>query len=146
MKEGTDRITAASKTNPKKKATIAVSVTKDVPVMSIKLNKTKITVDEFNDKEIPLEVKKILPANAKNKKVKWSTSDEGVADVDDDGVVTTGDVGVAVIRAQAADKGGAFATCKVVVMENEDDGEDDGSDGSQETDLSTTAPGNQTRR
>lgn len=124
LKEGTARITAASKINPKKKASITVSVTKDVLVTSISLNKTKIIVDEFNKDDIELKVKKILPANAKNKDINWSSSDEDVADVDDDGIVTTGDVGEAVIRAEADDKGGAFATCKVTVMENKDTGDD----------------------
>lgn len=125
IKVGTAKITAASKMNPKKKASISVTVTKDVLVNSIKLNKKKITADEFNEEEIPLKVTKILPANAKNKKVQWSTSDEDVADVNDEGVVTTGDVGVATITAMAADKGGAFATCRVMVTENESQGDDD---------------------
>lgn len=132
IKVGTAKITAASKMNPKKKASISVTVTKDVLVNSIKLNKKKITVDEFNEEEIPLKVTKILPANAKNKKVQWSTSDEDVADVNDEGVVTTGDVGVATITATAADKSGAFATCRVIVTENESQGDDD-DDGEETT-------------
>ena len=125
IKVGTAKITVTSKTNPDKKASISVAVTKDVLVSSINLNKKKITADEFNEEEIPLKVTKILPAKAKNKKVIWSTSDEDVADVDDEGVVTTGDVGTATITATAADQGGAFATCKVIVIENENQGDDD---------------------
>ncbi len=129
-KVGTAKITAASRVNPKKKATISVSVTKDVLVQSIQLNRSAIVVDEFNEKEIQLEVKKIVPSNAKNKEIEWSTDNEDVADVDDEGVVVTGDAGVAVITASAADKGGAVATCKVLVKENEDkdDGDDDEKD------------------
>ncbi len=125
IKVGTAKITVTSKTNPDKKASISVAVTKDILVSSINLNKKKITADEFNEEEIPLKVTKILPAKAKNKKVIWSTSDEDVADVDDEGVVTTGDVGTATITATAADQGGAFATCKVIVTENENQGDDD---------------------
>ena len=138
LKAGTARITVASKINPKKAASLAVTVTKDVLVSSIKLNKNKITADEFNEEEIPLKVTKILPAKAKNKKVVWSTSDEDVADVDEEGVVTTGDVGTATITAAAADQGGAFATCKVIVTENEDQGDDDGEE--PQTPPNETAP------
>lgn len=140
LKVGTARITVASKVNPKKGASIAVTVTKDVLVSSIKLNKKKITADEFNEEEIPLKVTKILPAKAKNKKVIWSTSDEDVADVDDEGVVTTGNVGTATITATAADHGGAFATCKVIVTENEDQGDDDNDREETETRPNETAP------
>lgn len=137
VKAGTAKITAASRTNPKKRASVFVSVTKDVLVSSIKLDRTKIITDEFNEDEIKLRVKKILPSTAKNKKVKWYTSDEEVADVDEEGVVTTGDAGTATIIAAAADQGGAFATCKVIVNENQDTGDDDSEE--TETPSMTTA-------
>lgn len=124
-KKGTAKITVASKTNSKKKASVTVSVTTDILVNTIRLNKTKITVGEFNEEDIQLEAKKILPANAKNKEIEWSTSDERVADVDEDGLVTTGDAGTATITATAADQGGASATCKVTVIESEEEEEDD---------------------
>lgn len=124
-KTGTAKITATSKVNPKKKATISVTVTNDILVKKITLNKSKIEADEFNEEEIQLKVKKILPSNAKNKEIEWSTDNEDVADVDDDGEVTTGDVGTATITASAADKGGAYATCKVIVTENKEDVEED---------------------
>lgn len=138
-KTGTAKITAVSKENSKKKATISVIVTNDVLVKSIKLNKTKIAVDEFNEEDIQLEVKKILPSNAKNKEVEWSSSNEDVAEVDEDGVVTTGDVGTATITAAAADKGGAAATCKVVVTENPDDEKEEPEE-SDEPQIQTAAP------
>lgn len=124
-KKGTAKITVASKSNSKKKATISVTVTNDVLVKTIKLNRTKITADEFNEEDIQLKVTKILPSNAKDKDIEWSSDNEDVADVDEDGVVTTGDVGTATITATAADKGGATATCKVVVTENTEKDEDD---------------------
>ncbi len=133
-KVGTAKVTAVSRENLKKKATVSVSVTEDVLVKSIKLNRSTITVDEFNEEDIQLEVKKILPSNAKNKEIEWSTSNEDVADVDDEGVVTSGDVGTAVITATAADQGGAMATCKVVVEGNQDK-----DDEKEETDIPGTA-------
>lgn len=134
-KKGTAKITVTSKANPKKKASVSVSVTTDVLINTIKLNKTKIVAGEFNEDDIQLEVKKILPSNAKNKKIEWTTSNENVADVDEDGLVTTGDAGTAIITATAADKGGASATCKVTVTEISDN--DDEVDGDQEV---TPAP------
>ncbi len=122
---GTAKVTATSKTNKKKKATITVQVTNDVLVKSITLDRTKITVDEFNDEDIQLKIKKILPANAENKDVVWSSENEDVADVDDEGLVTTGDVGETRIIATADDKGGAYATCKVIVTENTDSDEEE---------------------
>lgn len=124
-KVGTAKVTVASKMSPQKKASLSVTVTNDVLVSSIKLDRTQIVADEFNEQEIPLTVKKILPANAKNKEIEWTTSNENVADVDEDGVVTTGDVGTATITATAADRGGAFATCKVTVTENNEKEEED---------------------
>lgn len=138
-KKGTAKITVTSKINPKKKASITVSVTKDVLVNTIKLNRTKITVGEFNEDDIQLEAKKILPSNAKNKKIEWSTSDERVADVDEDGLVTTGDAGTATITAAAADKGGASATCKVTVTESSE--EDDATDDPAEVTPPSVEPG-----
>lgn len=125
LRVGTVRITAASRINPNKKASIPVSVTKEVLVTSIRLNRTRIVADEFNEEDIRLSVRKILPSNAKNKEVEWFTSDDDVADVDEDGVVTTGNVGTATVTARAADQGGAYATCRVTVTENRDQGEDD---------------------
>lgn len=123
-KTGTAKITVTSKYNSKKKAKISVTVTNDVLVKTIKLDRNAITVDEFNDEDIQLNVTKILPSNAKNKDIEWSSDNEDVADVDEDGLVSTGDVGTATITASAADHGGATATCQVVVTKNTE-GEDE---------------------
>lgn len=139
-KKGTAKITVASKSNSKKKATISVTVTNEVLVKTIKLNKTKITADEFNDEDIQLKVTKILPANAKDKDIEWSSDNEDVADVDEDGLVTTGDVGTATITATAADGGGATATCKVVVTKSDDEDEDDEKEGEEESSSPVTNP------
>ena len=124
-KVGKAKITAVSRQNKNKKAKITVEVTNDILVKTIKLDRSKIEVDEFNEEDIPLQVTKILPKNAKNKDINWSTSNAKVADVDDDGVVSTGDVGTAVITAEADDQGGAKATCTVVVTPNKDDDDDE---------------------
>ena len=119
LRVGTAKITAASRVNPKKKASISVSVTKDILVSGIRLNRTKIAADEFNEKKIRLSVRTILPSKAKNKRVEWFSSDAYTADVDENGMVTTGNAGTATIIARAADQGGAYATCRVTVTEKE---------------------------
>ena len=126
-KKGTAKITVISKINKKKKARISVTVTEDVLVSKIELNKTKIEVSEETEEDIQLEIKKLLPSNAKNKEIVWETDDDEVADVDDEGLVIIGEEGEAVITATAADNGGAYAECTVIVTgDGEDDDEDDG--------------------
>ena len=139
-KVGTTKITAVSRENKAKKATITVSVTNDILVKTIKLNKIKIKADEFNEDDIQLKVTKISPKKAKNKDINWSTSNEKVADVDDDGVVTTGDAGTAVITASADDNGGAKATCTVVVTPNEDNDDEDDTEPSEAPSVPDEVP------
>ncbi len=122
-KSGKAKITVKSVADPKKKAVISVTVTKDILVKSISLNKTNVVTDENNEDGIQLSVTKILPANAKNKDVEWDTSDDDIADVDDDGLVNINGAGTVTITCFAADDGGASATCKIKVKEV--DGESD---------------------
>jgi uncharacterized protein YjdB len=56
----------------------------------------------------------IFPDNASNKNVSWSSSDEAVATVTDDGLVTAVSAGSAEITVTTAD-GGKTATCTVTV-------------------------------
>lgn len=120
-KNGKAKITVKSVADPKKKAVISVTVTKDILVKSITLNKTNVVTNENNEDGIQLSVTKILPANAKNKGVEWDTSDDEVADVDDEGLVNINGAGTVTITCFAADDGGASATCKITV--NEVDGD-----------------------
>lgn len=59
-------------------------------------------------------VSTVEPADASNKNVKWSSSDESVATVSSTGVVTAKSVGTAVITVTTTD-GGKTATCTVTV-------------------------------
>ena len=61
----------------------------------------------------------IMPLVATNKQLSWTTSDAGVAMVED-GVVTAVAVGTAVITAAATDGSGVTATCQVTVTANMD--------------------------
>ena len=94
-------------------------MTKDILVKSITLNKTNVVTNENNEDGIQLSVTKIIPANAKNKDVEWDTSDDEVADIDEEGLVNINGAGTVTITCFAADDGGASATCKITVNEVE---------------------------
>ncbi len=57
----------------------------------------------------------VLPKNATNKAVSWSSDDEAVASVDENGLVTAKAAGVAHITATTAD-GGFTASCTITVV------------------------------
>lgn len=82
---------------------------KNVAVKSIKLNKTKVTLSK--GEKITLKAT-VLPSDAKNKKVQFTSSNKKVAVVNSKGVVTAKKAGKAAITAKAGTK---KATCKIVV-------------------------------
>ena len=61
------------------------------------------------------------PANATNKNVTWSSSNESVATVDENGVVTAVALGEAVITAASAENTDITATCTVTVVDKVDE-------------------------
>ncbi len=82
-----------------------------VPVRSVSLNKTSITL-RLN-RTITLSAT-VLPSNATNKAVTWSSSDPTIASVDASGKVTAKKVGTVIITVTTVD-GAKTATCKVKV-------------------------------
>lgn len=85
----------------------------EVPVSSIKLNKSKATLKA--GKTLKLKVKKILPKNATNTKVIWSSSDTSVATVSKNGKVTAIKEGVCIITCESTDSSGVKAECVINV-------------------------------
>jgi V8-like Glu-specific endopeptidase len=81
-------------------------------VTSITLNRTTMTL-EVGDRE-PL-VATVTPEDAPNKQLAWSSSDEAVASVDNNGVVAALKLGSAIITASTLD-GSRKATCSVNVQ------------------------------
>ena len=59
----------------------------------------------------------VNPDNADNKTLKWTSSEESVATVDKSGKVKAKSKGTAVIKAEAQDGSGTYASCRVVVRE-----------------------------
>ena len=80
---------------------------------SIALNQTTATLEVT---ETITLIATILPENATDKSVEWSSSDETVAVVDENGVVTAVAVGEATITATTVDDSNLSASCKVTVF------------------------------
>ncbi|MGN0468537.1 MAG: Ig-like domain-containing protein [Acutalibacteraceae bacterium] len=78
----------------------------------IKLSKTSFKIDE--SASIKLEAS-VLPENADNKQVQWQSSNEDVATVDQNGLVSAVSKGTALITVTSKD-GRASAVCKIEVQ------------------------------
>lgn len=93
------------------RASCAVTVTENIPLAGISLDKTELTLPEKGATD---RIGVIFEnENASNKRIEWSSSDENVATVLD-GVVTSVSPGTTVITAVAED-GGHSASCEVTV-------------------------------
>ena len=80
---------------------------------SITLDKTEINLEAT---ETATLIVTVLPELTTDKSVEWTSSDETVAIVDENGVVTAVAVGEAIITAATADGSNLSATCKVTVV------------------------------
>ena len=85
------------------------------PVTKITLSKTTLTLDARETAALSATV---TPTAATIKTVQWSSSNEAVATVDENGVVTAVGKGTAKITATAEDGTGIFASCTVTVTGN----------------------------
>lgn len=84
---------------------------KKVPVTGVSLDKTNVALDE--GKAIVL-IPTIIPQNATNKSLTWTSSNSGIASVDSNGLVVGKSQGTALITVKTTD-GGYIATCAVIV-------------------------------
>lgn len=94
-----------------KQFTLTIEAATDVSVESVSLNETSLTLTEGASETLTATVK---PDNATDQKVTWSSSDETVAKVDANGLVTTIAPGEATITVTTED-GSKTATCTVIV-------------------------------
>ena len=84
-----------------------------VPVESVSLDKTEYTFNTIGN-TLTLTAT-VLPADATDKSVSWSSSGDAVATVDASGKVTAVSNGTAIIKAEAKDGSGKYASCSVTV-------------------------------
>ena len=106
---GSATITA---TTVDQKKTASCTITVNQLVTGITLNKTSLTLNEGESQTLTATVS---PQNANDSKIVWTSSDESVATVDENGTVTAVSKGSARIRAEANDRSGRYATCSVTV-------------------------------
>ncbi len=93
--------------------TVEVTATK-ILVESITLNKTKTTVAIGKTLALTATIK---PDDATTKTVQWKSSNEDIATVSDEGVITGKTEGQATITAAATDGSEVKATCNITVMD-----------------------------
>ncbi len=113
---GTATITVRSKENNK---TATCNITVIQRVVGVELNTTAETlyVDKYFVGETLQLKATVLPSDATDKTVKWTSSDSSVAKVSSGGTVTAVKSGVALITATTAD-GKKTASCSVTVLQN----------------------------
>ena len=110
---GNATITATTTDGSNLSASCAVNVV--VPVTSISLDKTSAELVKGNAMKLIVTV---LPSNATNKAVTWSSSNPTIASVDDNGLVTALAAGFVTITAMTTDGSNLSASCNVTVTEN----------------------------
>ena len=94
-------------------ATCKVTVVQ--PVTGVNIDKSSLELEALETYQLKVTVN---PNNAANKAVKWSTSDETVATVDQNGLVKAIKKGSATIKCEALDGSGKYDTCTVNVKNN----------------------------
>ena len=88
-------------------------------VSEIQLNKTELKLEEGTSSQLEATV---LPESAAASGVTWTSSNKGIATVDEKGLVKAIKAGTAVITASAADGSGVTASCTVTVSKHQKTG------------------------
>jgi len=112
--EGTADITASARDGSRKSDSITVTVKPwngQILIDSITINEGDFSLAEGNTMQLSVS---ILPENAANQEIDWSSDEEGVATVSD-GLVTAVATGTAIITAAAKDGSGKSGSITVMV-------------------------------
>lgn len=107
-------ITAIAQDGSEVEATCEIRVV--TPVSGITLDKSYITMYIGDSKTLKATIR---PNNSTYKKAKWTSGDETIAIVDEDGVVTALKEGSTTIVAEAQDSSGKKAICYVTVLKRQ---------------------------
>ena len=104
------KITAKTTDGSKKTATCSVTIGK--PVESVTIKDAGVTINEGKTLTLKTEV---LPGDALNKTLKWTSSDATVATVNDKGNIKAVGAGTCTITAETTDGSGISASCNITV-------------------------------
>lgn len=97
-----------------KGGSVYTTLTIETPAQSISLDRDKLTLVAGEKETLKAT---LTPSDATNTKINWVSSDESVATVDENGVVTAQAPGKATITASAASNPALNDTCEVTVTE-----------------------------
>jgi len=115
VKAGAVKLTCTSLENTA--VTTTVTLTVHEPVTSVDINESQVTLYTPFSKKLSAAV---LPSNASNKSVTWTSSDTKVVKVDKDGNVTAVGKGEAIVTVKSNDTG-KTDTCKLVIFTGVED-------------------------
>ncbi len=90
----------------------------NIAVSSLSLNKSELVLNSTYETAQENLIASIYPSNATNKKLIWESSDTSVAKVNENGTVTAGRMGKAIITAKSDN--GKSATCTVYTYSEND--------------------------
>lgn len=107
---GVGETTITVKTN--RGLTKTIKVTVKVPVKSVSINKTSLTLNYSMDYTL---VATINPAEPTNPELKWTSSNENVILVDESGWIYANGYGTATVTVASVDDPSKKATCKITV-------------------------------
>lgn len=85
------------------------------PVESLMINENSITLKQTKTQQL---TKNILPDSATNKQVKWTSDNNSIATVDNEGVVTGISIGSCKITCRSLSNSDVYDECDVSVIEN----------------------------
>ncbi len=108
-------VSITAKATDGSEVTASCNITVKIPVESVSLNKTSAQIDDY-DTTVQLTAT-VLPNNATNKTVTWSSSNTNVATVDQNGLVTQKAEGTTIITATSNDDATKKASCTVTVVD-----------------------------
>jgi len=111
IREDTNEIVDAIPTGLKESITL-LKKESPINVSNVTMSESELDLDETDSYRLKVF---ILPSEATNKTVEWSSSNENVAIVDEHGLIKTLCEGTTVITAKSMDNPEIFATCSVTV-------------------------------
>ena len=110
--EGTTYVIKAIAKNDAGEHELTTEITIGVKVKGLTLDKTTATVNKGSTLQL---IPTITPEDAENKKLTWNSSNEAIATVDENGLVTGVASGNTVITATTTDGSNLSATCNILV-------------------------------